>query len=71
MGIMARMKTLLNTVESGGGSGAEDSTQITIPAGTFRTIPTGAQQVVFGELDVSGNMDISGELKVVNVSVLS
>lgn len=71
MGIMQRVKTLLATVESGGGSGAEDSVQVTIPSGIFRTIPTGSQQVIFGELDVSGNLDVSGELYVSNKSVLS
>lgn len=71
MGIMQRVKTLLATVESGGGSGAEDSTQVTIPAGIFRTVPSGSQEIVFGELDVSGNLDIAGELYVSNKSVLS
>lgn len=70
MGIMQRIKTALTTIESGGGSGAEDSTQVTIPAGIFRSVPSGSQEIVFGELDVSGNLDIAGTLYVVNTSVL-
>lgn len=70
MGIMQRVKTLLATVESGGGSGAEDSTQVTIPTGIFRTVPSGSQEIVFGELDIAGSMDITGELWVSNKSVL-
>lgn len=71
MGIMQRIKTLLDTVESGGGSGAEDSIQVTIPTGIFRTIPSGSQEVIFGELSTSGNMSIVGELFVVPKSLLS
>lgn len=70
MGLISRVKNLLSSSE-GDTPGSEDSNQITIPAGVFRSIPSGSQQVVFGELTVNGSMEISGELRVANVSVLS
>lgn len=64
MGLISRIKRVMESVESGT-PGSDDSTQVIVPSGTFRAVPSGSQQVVFGQFEVAGSMEVAGALHIV------
>lgn len=64
MGFTSKVKSMVKSI-SAGGVGSDDSTQVIIPSGTFRSVPSGGQQVVFGQFEVAGSMEVAGALHVV------
>lgn len=59
MGLISDLKQM---IKQGNTAANEDAVQSTIPAGSFREVAAGYQEVIYGAFIVNGSMEVNGLL---------